>query len=304
MTSTIRTDEVHDFTFAVAGAEIEFVRKDRGHGPAVMTRADGGEIQLSAGGIGFSSVIQSALPEGSVAMQLVTHDPGGLTMCGQEVDPDRPALFAPETPVFGRLPAGMRATTIVTTVDALGTVADHLGLGAPALQRTRLRMEPTPQLGRLVDSLRSLTADPGLLEVARNGHRLMERIAVALVDDGAAASRPAPRRDSGDVVALAIEYAEQTGSWLPTLGELCRASFASESTLRAAFVEVMGIPPTTYFHLRVLRELRRLLVQADPRTDTVTELASSLGLTQFGRVAGRYRLIHGETPSETLRRSR
>jgi AraC-like DNA-binding protein len=304
MTSTIRTDEVHDFTYAVAGAEIEFVRKDVGHGPAVMTRADGGQIQLSAGGMDFSTVMESQLPPGSIAMQLVTHDPGGVTMCGQDVDPGRPALFAPETPVFGHLPAGVRATTVVTTVDAVAAVADDLRLDATTLELTRLRMTPTPEVDRLVGSLRQLTVDPGLLEVALNGTRLLERIAVALAVDGPTTARPANRRDSGRVVALAIEYAEQTGSWLPTLGELCRASFASESTLRAAFVEVMGIPPTTYFHLRVLRELRRLLVVADPRADTVTVLATSLGLTQLGRMAGRYRLVYGETPSETLRRTR
>lgn len=302
MTSTIRTDEVHEFTYAVSGAEIEFMRKDRGHGPAVMTRADGGCIQLSAGSLGFSAVMGSQLPAGTLGMQLVTSDPGGTTMCGLEVDSARPSLFAPETPIFGRLPAGVRATTLVTSSESVEVVAADLGTGPLDLAHTRMRMRTTPEVRLLVQALRTLTDEPELLEGNRNGHRLLEHLVVAIAADDIGPRVLGRRRDAGAIVALAIDFVEQTGTWLPTLSELCRAALASESSLRAAFVEVFGLPPTTYFHLRVLRELRRLLVDADPRVDTVTGLASSLGLTQFGRVAGRYRLLYGETPSQTLLR--
>jgi AraC-like DNA-binding protein len=300
MTSTIRTDEAHDFTHAVAGAEIEFIRKDRGHGPAVMTRADGGSILLSAGGMGFSTVIESHLPDGAVALQVVTVDPGGVTMYGLPVEPGRPTFFAPGSPIFGHLTAGVRATTIVTSEEAVQSVAADLRLGHVDLRRPRMRMDPVPGVRSLVDRLGDLTHDPGLLEVASNGTRLVEHLAVALAAD-AGPTNPGRRRDSGSIVALAIDYVEQTGTWQPTMSELCRASLASVSSLRAAFVEVMGIPPTAYFQLRVLRELRGRLLAGVHGQDTVTEHASALGLTQFGRVAGRYRALYGETPSQTLR---
>jgi hypothetical protein len=255
--STIRTDEAHEFTYAVMGAEIEFVRKDLGFGPAVMTRAHAADIQLSAGGIDFSTVMESRVPEGSVAMQLLTHDPGGATMCGLATDPDRPSLFAPRAPVFGHLPAGVRATTIVASVEALHSAAADLGLGELDLERTRMRMNPTPQVLRLVEDLRDLSGDPGLLEASDNGRRLVGQLVVSLTEGGRPTHRLGRRRDSGEVVALAIDYAQQTGVWQPTLGELCRAS-----------------------------------------------LASDLGLSPFGRVAGRYRLLFGESPSRTLRRPR
>jgi AraC-like DNA-binding protein len=179
-----------------------------------------------------------------------------------------------------------------------------LGLDELDLDRTRMRMHPTPQVAQPVEVLRDLTGDPGLLEASNNGRRLVELLAVGLAEEGEEPNRPGRRRDSGEVVALAIDYAQQAGAWQPTLGELCQASLASESSLRAAFVEVLGVPPSTYFHLRVLRELRRQLLDADPDFDTVTALASGLGLSQFGRVAGRYRLLFGESPSRTLRRPR
>lgn len=86
--------------------------------------------------------------------------------------------------------------------------------------------------------------------------------------------------------------------------ELCHAAAVSQSRLRAAFVEVFGTPPTEFFQARLLSRLREQLGAADPARDTVTEVCISLGLSQFGRVAGRYRARYGELPSETLRRTR
>ena len=87
------------------------------------------------------------------------------------------------------------------------------------------------------------------------------------------------------------------------MSELCRVAMTSESSLRAAFVDVLGMPPTTYLQLRVLGLLRRRLIEADPRHDTVTTVASSLGLMQFGRIAGRYKRVYAESPEVTLLRT-
>ena len=57
-----------------------------------------------------------------------------------------------------------------------------------------------------------------------------------------------------------------------------------------------------YFQYRLLSRLRDELVQADPAVESVTRIASSLGVTQLGRIAGRYRRLFDELPSDTLRR--
>lgn len=108
--------------------------------------------------------------------------------------------------------------------------------------------------------------------------------------------------DSRSMVRACVDYADAHGHRQPTVGELCGVAIASESRLRRAFLDVVGLPPTQFFQVRVLSQLRDLLLAADPATSTVTALASSLGLTQFGRVAVRYRRLFGESPSATLRR--
>lgn len=116
---------------------------------------------------------------------------------------------------------------------------------------------------------------------------------------------PTPRRlDSRKIVSDAIEFVETNGTHQPTIDELCRAAHASESRVRLAFVEVVGVPPSQYFQRRLLSRLRNDLLDGDPVTTSVTEIATALGVSQFGRMAGRYREAYGELPSETLRRTR
>ena len=300
MPITITTDEVHEFTHAVAGLEIDFVRTERGFGPAEMTSVDTPVAKISVGTMGFASIMQSEPPPGTVVVQLLPVA-GGVTMCGVEMHPDRPSLFVPGTTVFGRLAAGVHATTLVASGQALQALAADLGTGDLDLGRTRPAMEPTPQVQQLVARLRDVSLHPDLAEQASNDTRLLESVVRALAATQPQHVRHLRRRDSGTIVALAREHADRSGSWLPTISELCRAALTSESGLRAAFVEVLGVPPSTYFQVRVLSELRRLLLVADPQIDTVSGLASSLGLTHFGRVAERYRALFGETPRQTLK---
>src|SRR6516225_4899166 len=71
--------------------------------------------------------------------------------------------------------------------------------------------------------------------------------------------------------------------------------------LRSSCAEFLGMSPTEYGLLRRLKEVRRVLRDADPDMVNVADVAYRFGFTQLGRFAGRYRAIFGETPSTTLR---
>ena len=88
----------------------------------------------------------------------------------------------------------------------------------------------------------------------------------------------------------------------PTVQELSELVGASDRTLRSCCAEFLGMSPTRYLLLRRLREVRRVMREADPETGNVTEIAQRFGFAQLGRFAGTYRATFGETPSTTLRR--
>ena len=66
--------------------------------------------------------------------------------------------------------------------------------------------------------------------------------------------------------------------------------------------EQLGISAKRYLTLRRMHLFRRALRESTPATATVTEIATRFGFWQFGRLAGEYRALFSEVPSETLAR--
>jgi AraC-like DNA-binding protein len=63
------------------------------------------------------------------------------------------------------------------------------------------------------------------------------------------------------------------------------------------------VTPHAFFLRRRLNEARQLLLREDAERRNVTDIALSLGFSELGRFAVRYREMFGETPSQTLKRS-
>ena len=85
-----------------------------------------------------------------------------------------------------------------------------------------------------------------------------------------------------------------------TIAELSRAAGVSDRTLRAAFHDVIGVSPKQFEIAQRLRSARMALLAADPKTTTVTDIATEYGFYELGQFAGRYRHAFGELPSRTL----
>jgi AraC-like DNA-binding protein len=79
---------------------------------------------------------------------------------------------------------------------------------------------------------------------------------------------------------------------------------ASERTLAVCCAEFLGMSPSRYLQQRRLNRVRQAMLNADPGTVKVSEIARSHGFTASGRFAALYREAFGETPSATLRRVR
>jgi len=297
----IEADEVDEFTSAVAGLSVEYVRTDAGSGPCRMTAADAGDVWLSNGSMGFSAVAGTEVPADVGIFALIAGAPPGARWCGGELVEGQVYFFGPGTSFMGVEPEGLTVTLATVRWSDLERVADD--------HRERLRrpsVDPLAdgaQVERVRRALRSAAGCPESVFDGRWGAHTLETVAAALFVDTRLAGRCSARRlDSRAIVGDALDFVELSETYRPTMSELCQATHTSESRLREAFVDVFDVPPTQYFQRRLLSRMRDELLHADPVSGSVTDVAISLGVTQFGRVAGRYRLAFDELPSETLKR--
>lgn len=82
--------------------------------------------------------------------------------------------------------------------------------------------------------------------------------------------------------------------------EICVLIGVPERTLRAYCQEQLGMGPKRYLSLRRMHLAHHALCSVEPGTTTVTEVATRFGFWHFGRFAGNYRMVFGESPSATL----
>lgn len=119
-----------------------------------------------------------------------------------------------------------------------------------------------------------------------------------------AASRGRPAVERERVMRKVLDLIEESQAELPTVEQLATAVDVSERTLRTMFIEYFGMSPGKYLNLRGLHRTRFALRNGAGDETTVARVAAKFGFWDFGRFAGQYRLLFGEFPSETLRKSR
>jgi len=84
--------------------------------------------------------------------------------------------------------------------------------------------------------------------------------------------------------------------------ELCTEVGASLRTLNTCCHEHLGMGPKRYLLLRRMHMVRQVLRQSTLADTTVTEASTRYGFWQLGRLAGEYKALFGESPSDTLAR--
>jgi AraC family ethanolamine operon transcriptional activator len=204
-------------------------------------------------------------------------------------------------------PQGTEAIVVLVDSSALAETAD--ALGRPA--------QPFAHAGPLPPSLGLFDAVVALHRAARTEDDLPARPARQATDhllEGLVRSarrsttdRPRAgyrRTASARIVSAAIELAEAGVMVAPSMTRICAATGMSERRVRDAFVDTTGMPPQTYFQVRSLNLAREQLLAQSPDESSVTDIAGSLGIWHLGRFAARYGSLFGETPGQTLKRSR
>ena len=77
----------------------------------------------------------------------------------------------------------------------------------------------------------------------------------------------------------------------------------SPRVLEIAFRETLNTTPLSYLRWIRMHSVRRDLLEEEPGSAQVKEIAARWGFIDPGRFAVGYRRLFGESPSETLKRS-
>ncbi len=99
----------------------------------------------------------------------------------------------------------------------------------------------------------------------------------------------------------ALRTEEFLGDWY--IDDLAAAVGVHPRTLLRSCQKVLRMGPVRYLRYRQLNVIRRQLCWGDP-SSSVTHVMQSVGISDMGRVAGEYKALFGETPSQTVRRTR
>ena len=234
---------------------------------------------------------------------------------GQELPVDSVFGVDINSDVHFTVPANVNVAVVFIPLRALEHWAVELGwpgFGGELLPSSNvLRTNPSSSAG-LRRYLRRLFAlaerSPDRLSLPATQRLTLEDLIPLLLE--ALISGPAqPQRASRPPAR--IEIVKDVQRWLHaqptspvTLADLCREAHASRRTLIQGFQDHLGMGPMAYVKLLRLHGIRRRLLQAEPDEIQIGALAGGWGFHNAGHFAADYRRLFGESPRDTLHRSR
>jgi AraC-like DNA-binding protein len=156
------------------------------------------------------------------------------------------------------------------------------------------------QICRLAETKSKILSHSEVARAVEQG--LIQALVACLTAASVPADGYAKRHHARIMIRFEEVLAEQPERPL-NMPDLCALIVVSDRTLRSCCGEFLGMSPMQYVLLRRLKEVHRMLRDADPDVVQVLEVARRFGFTELGRFAGRYRATFGETPSTTLQRA-
>lgn len=264
---------------------------------------------MQLGGVSWSSgvLVTGAVPRGAVTFAIVS-GPGGMARThGVAVQADQIVVVADRDEINFMQPRGgevLCASLAHHVLDqAAGTLfGDTWGDAVPPNQVLSVR-----DVARLAAGIRRLEdiarrSGPARLADPAFGRTLEEEAAEMVAAQVAAVLPHRVASAQRRWLARRVEdYLRANESRPISIAELCAAVGAPERTLHHACREYFGLPPIGLLRVRRLHRARRQLLERG-RATTVTATATDWGFDHLGEFASAYRLLFGETPSQTLRR--
>lgn len=302
---------IEDLRDAVHGAGLQATQMSRGALSGSLAFAEEDGVLYTSGRLQARVAMSGPLSPDRATIGLGLRLPPGTWHWHREVGAGNLGLFLPGDEHQSLYMPNSLYLTATIGIERLEVEAaqedlaiDRLRLAGSGVHRRMAPSGVTAEIARRFDRLHTPGAPAEAGDLA-GALRLMRRIAVTFYGR-------TPRGATGEarlsaharVFARAQRYIEEHLDGPIPVDVLATAAFTSRRTLHRAFLSMVDESPQAHVRRLRLHRLRGDLAGEAEAACTVTMAATRWGMGELGRVAGRYRDLFGELPSETLDRRR
>jgi AraC-like DNA-binding protein len=309
--SAVRTfADADQYAAAIRAAAVEMTLTGRGEFAAKLTRVDFHRLWMQRFSDNLPHVVHAGLIPGRAFFTFRTQPGPRMLWSGVAVETKHVTRHTEVDSIyqvsFGAASIGAMSLPLedIATIGATMAECDltpprnTLTIAAPRRAMAKLQRLHAAA-GQLAEDAPEIIANPSS---ARGLEQALIEAAVGCLRQGDPRENTFAQRQHSLIMRRFRKLLEENPTEPLYIPEICKAIGASDRTLRVCCHEQFGIGPKRYLLLRHLHLARRALREAPPHTTTVTDIATRFGFWQFGRFAGEYRALFGESPSVTLHR--
>jgi len=269
---------------------------------------DGVHIQTAE--VGSGNIVEGESWDGYM-VYLPLLDAGRKILNGLEVGKDSLLIFEPRSQISLCNAAEHEFCSIFIPTDVWTRAGFplKLSLGGEkgACQVTRPNRQLHTQGRSLVRDIQlaattcpQFETTPAMKIAAAEGAKLVFRIVSESHIDESVETAGRPRISRKKIIRRCDRLLDKSEDRHVSVGELTATAGVSERTLEMAFKEYFDEVPSHYLQLRRVKQIHSALRAAKVGEKSVTEILADHGEWEFGRFAGNYRRLYGESPSQTL----
>jgi AraC-like DNA-binding protein len=289
-------------------ADVELFPTAKGNFHAEITQVGMNRIWMHRIHVSLPEINTVAVKPGRRSIGFLTEcNSSSLVDCGLEVRHGDIVLNRSDV-VHQRSGADFHYGTVSLPSDDLAAAFEAIVGREPPEKPYKSTIRPPPalmlRLLKLHKSIGQLAHDtPDILElpeVTRALETELTHILVRCLAEGHTLEPTAGGRRHDRMLARFVEFLKAHPDRPLYLSEICPAIGVAERTLRATCEQHLGIGPIRYLTLRRMHLVRQALLHSHRSTATVTQIVTNHGFWELGRFSVAYRMLFGESPSETL----
>jgi AraC-like DNA-binding protein len=293
---------IEDLSDAVYGAGLEATQMSRGHLTGSLIFSETYGIACTSGLIDGRVSLFGPLSRDKITVGAVLRLDLGARHWLNEVQRGSVGVFLPGDDHDAMYAPGSMYAAVTLTAERLEQEAASVNL---VLEQNMLggtgihaRLLSTNFLERLQPAFQQAHQQAGVAS-CELADQMLSALIVHLARPPHQMNAGRQRTHYGKVVERARAYIHEHLSEPMSVDAIAAAAYTSRRTLFRAFLDVLGDTPNNYVRRLRLHRVRHDLASEAEAACTIALIANTWGISDLGRMAGWYRELFGERPSET-----